>query len=383
MLDLDYVESLSVTLRYHEKHNNLVMMNYSQIETPKMDPVGWACRGHIYDINTQKYVCRPFDRFFNYGEAGTEYLDVDWSKAKVMEKIDGSLIKVWLDPNNIWQAGTKGTFDASAPCGSFDKTFRDLVFDAMISSDSEFMIPTDDWSLRGYHEKQPEFHLMISQWLASQNSTHDLWDCTHLFELTSPYNQVVTPQTETTLWYLGSRDNKTGVYVDLTTPAWAKSPRVYSMANVDDCVKTARSLPYDDEGYVVYVDNIPKFKIKSPAYVAVHHLRGEGMSYKRAIDLCWEYEEDEFLSYFSAYADMLKIVQIARDKLLTLVQTDFDTAITLQPENKVAFALLVKDKPHAAALFNLFKHRDWSALDAIKAQTPNWRQKQTEMFIES
>lgn len=43
-----------------------------------------------------RVVCRPFDKFFNSKEAGHKKEPVDWTSARVYEKVDGSLIKCYF-----------------------------------------------------------------------------------------------------------------------------------------------------------------------------------------------------------------------------------------------------------------------------------------------
>jgi len=55
-------------------------------------------------------VAYPFNKFFNFGE---EYADnIDWESAHVLEKVDGSLIKVYFH-NGAWCVGTNNTIDAN------------------------------------------------------------------------------------------------------------------------------------------------------------------------------------------------------------------------------------------------------------------------------
>lgn len=49
------------------EEQGLFVLNYDQIASPKMDAIVQECRGLIIDKNTE-VVCRPFDRFFNYGK---------------------------------------------------------------------------------------------------------------------------------------------------------------------------------------------------------------------------------------------------------------------------------------------------------------------------
>ena len=57
------------------------------------DPLVKECRGIIIDLKNMKVVCFPFNKFGNY----TEYYadNIDWNTARVQEKIDGSIVKLY------------------------------------------------------------------------------------------------------------------------------------------------------------------------------------------------------------------------------------------------------------------------------------------------
>ena len=74
------------------RSGNLVCFKYG-IEADFSDPLVREARGIIIDINEQIVVCRPFDKFFNFQEQYAT--DIDWNTARVLEKIDGSLIKLY------------------------------------------------------------------------------------------------------------------------------------------------------------------------------------------------------------------------------------------------------------------------------------------------
>ena len=103
----------------------LVVLNYSQIDSPKNDPIIAECRGLILNRITYDIVARSFDRFFNYGEGelNTTHNIMD---AKVLEKIDGSLITVYYW-NNKWNVATRGMAFAEG-LNAFGNTYRS-VFD--------------------------------------------------------------------------------------------------------------------------------------------------------------------------------------------------------------------------------------------------------------
>lgn len=59
------------------------------------NPIVQEARGIIIDLENLDVVCWPFRKFGNYNES---YADkIDWSTARVQEKIDGSIIKLWWD----------------------------------------------------------------------------------------------------------------------------------------------------------------------------------------------------------------------------------------------------------------------------------------------
>ena len=73
------------------KHDgDYVLLQYQQLNSDFSSRVVQECRGSIFAQNEDgswKYVCRPFDKFFNYGQA--EAVSIDWNTARVLEKIDG------------------------------------------------------------------------------------------------------------------------------------------------------------------------------------------------------------------------------------------------------------------------------------------------------
>ena len=182
-MNKEYLESIGVILNTSNEFPGLTLLNYSQIETPKNIKDAYACRGHIVD-ESGNYMCRPFDRFFNFGEHGTGD-NVDWSTVKVIEKLDGSLIKVWFDGRN-WQIGTRGTFSARTAMPATDTTFRDYTIKTFgLEGEQDWQ----DWARKTFDPS-----------------------LTYLLELTSPYNRVVVPHTTNNLWLLAVRNNHSGYY---------------------------------------------------------------------------------------------------------------------------------------------------------------------------
>lgn len=64
-------EQLGITHNVHE--DGRVILNYSQIDSPKQNPIVMECRGLILDKNNNwELVARSFPRFFNRGEIDTD-----------------------------------------------------------------------------------------------------------------------------------------------------------------------------------------------------------------------------------------------------------------------------------------------------------------------
>ena len=110
--------------------DNIVLLDYDQIESPKTHPIVIECRSLILAMDTLEVVSRKFDRFFNLGEAPELYQDFDFDSAVVMEKADGSLIGVYFNPHTSrWEVSTRGMAKAEGE-HMFGGTFRDKVLAA-------------------------------------------------------------------------------------------------------------------------------------------------------------------------------------------------------------------------------------------------------------
>lgn len=223
-------------------HNgNRVCFKYG-IEADFSDPIVCEARGIIIDVADMAVVCRPFDKFFNVQEQYAA--EIDWKTARVLEKIDGSLIKLYWY-NGEWVFATSSTCDASeAPVAGYKGvTYRDVIARA----DNFGRIPFEDLDK----------------------------EITYLFELVSPMTQVVIKYERTTLYFLSARDNATGEERDSVLGEF-KRPRSFPLKTIDECISAAMELNKDqeadlkDEGFVVVDGEYRRIKVKSPAYIALH-----------------------------------------------------------------------------------------------------------------
>lgn len=308
-------------IKVKQYDEGLIVLNYDQINSPKTHPIVMECRGLILD-NDFNVVSRSFDRFFNLGEAPETQMHIDMKKATCFDKIDGSLIRLY-HWNGGWHIATRGTAFAESEVNGFNITFRELVIKALGDN---------------FHN----LNILLNP------------EITYICELTCMENRIVTRYEGYKLHYLAARHNKTFEFVDEASVAGVlgmQFPREYRFNSVESCVQTASNLKNLEEGYVLYQDGVPVCKIKSPAYCAVHLLRGEGLNPKRIAELVLTGEQEEYLAYYpedrvhiAPYVDRLDTIL---KKISELWEKNKDV------ETQKEFALAVKDYPCSAVLFAL------------------------------
>ena len=310
-------------------HNgNRVCFKYG-IEADFSDPLVCEARGIIIDIAHQMVLCRPFDKFFNVQEQYAA--DIDWETARVLEKIDGSLIKLYWY-NGEWVFATSSTCDASeAPVAGYrDLTYRDII----LRADNYRKIPFENLNKRK----------------------------TYLFELVSPMSQVVIRYDTTTLYYLATRDNMTGEEVDDEEFDGFKRPKSFSLRSVDECIRAALELNQDsnddlkDEGFVVVDGRHDRIKIKSPAYITVHRaVTNKVFSAKRMTELFLQNADIVKLAKdFPREAHVIKYYDWQFEEVRHKVKKMAEYARALYEEydhDRGAVASMIKSSPYAWAGF--------------------------------
>ena len=320
----------------------LIVLNYDQINSPK-NGITSECRGLILDTE-YNIVSRSFDRFFNYGE---NFATFDPATALAYEKVDGSLIKIY-NWNNKWYVSTRGTAFAESGVNGWDITFKDMVYKAL--------------SLQG----NDEFQDHCNTWLEESR--------TYIFEVTGIQNRVVTRYEDESLWFLASRNNKSGKYythefLSVVSVFGAKPPKKFKFASTEHCLETAKHLPDLQEGYVIYEGGIPVCKVKSPAYVAVHHIRGEGLNPKRIAELVVINEQEEYLTYFEEDRKFFTPYVEALAFQLKSAQHHYHKHRDIEDQKE--FALCIKDYQYAPFLFQARKSGESDICKVFNASETN------------
>lgn len=316
-------EQLGINCKTHKLYPNLCMFKYNQISSPMENPIVQECRGIILDSEDYwNIVAYPFDKFFNEGDPLAA--QVDWSTAKVQEKLDGSLMLLYCYKDG-WLVASSGTPDASGRVNELPKMFCELFWDTF--DFRKYKLPS------GYE------------------------DHTFMFELTSPHNRVVIRHAEPGITLIGARNNKTLYEVPAKSLAGLDFPTVkeFDLDSTDaiaDHFETVKGI--DQEGFVVVDHKFNRIKIKHPDYVRLHHMKGnDGPSYKRMLEIVVKGESDEVLSYFPEWRPIHDKVKLRFIRLLLAVGGDFEEA-KVRSRDRKEFANCAKTMRCPDALFRMY-----------------------------
>ena len=316
------------------EYDDLFALNYSQIDTPKLDPLFDECRGLIIYRNPLQVASRAFDRFYNYGEDPHSDL-YPFETAVIWEKIDGSLISIWRHREGSWHAATRKMSygEGETPTGV---TFHELVERALGCS------------------VQEKFDFLDEQWLKRP--------FTIICELVSPESRIVKPYPEAQLFVLSVRyldgPEMSPEEVDIFAERLGlERPKRFSFTSLE-ALRQFNDLEAFDEGYVLQAEMEPgeywRIKVKNPAYLAIAHLRDNGaISFKRVVQLVFMGEEGEYLSYFPEDQPVFDPWIEAYKRFEIDVKSLFRHSNHL--ESQKDYALAVKDSPAAAVLFAMRK----------------------------
>lgn len=310
-------DTYKIKVRTHCRYPNLHQFKYNQIESPMGTAIAQQCRGIILDAdNNWEVVCRTFNKFFNHGE--NHSVQIDWESARVYEKLDGSLMQLyWYD--NQWNVATSGTPDAECQVNLGNITFKDLFWKT--------------WNDLGYR-------------------LPDETDYCHAFELMTPFNRVVVRHMEPRLVLIGTRNVKYGYeMVPYVTDEGWEVVKQYDLKDLHSILNTLEDIdPYNQEGYVVCDKYFDRVKIKSPKYVAIHHVIGS-MSTRNMLEIVRAAEGDEFLAHFPEWKEFHNELKEKFESLVKEAEGVWNTHKGIQGQK--SFAMAVKHLPYSGALFNM------------------------------
>jgi hypothetical protein len=330
-------ETFAVSSRRGTRYPNLVLLKYNQIESPMGDPLVQECRGLILDSEDDwRVVCFPFKKFFNHGEANAA--TIDWAAANVFEKLDGSMMTLY-NYRSYWNVSTSGVPDAQCTVGSEGMTFSDLFWET--------------WNSLGL----------------SLDSL-DPSTC-YMFELMTPENRVVIPHSKRNLVLIGARG--LGTFQEFHPEVVGQYERLpyvrsFSLKSVEDVMAAAATLGgLDQEGFVVCDYAYNRVKIKSPKYVAFHHLK-DSLSSKRMADIVRANEGDEFLTYFPEMRPLFEGIKARYEDLVWQVESVWNQNRHI--EDRKEFAMMVKGRAWSPILFDMKSGRSTNVREYLAKARP-------------
>ena len=292
-----------------KEYEHKILLKYNQIESNMSIPEVQDCRGVILEKGTWNVMSLAFRKFFNSGE--THAAKIDWDTAHILNKEDGTMIQVYWDwYKEVWFAATTGTAEGEGEVNNkYGTTFNELFWDTVISK------------------------YTFNTCLLDKNHNY-------VFELTTPYNIVVTPHGESSAKLLAVRNILTlkelsqfdlfMVSESLGIPL-VKSYNL-NVGNADELAKTLVGMPWSEEGYVVRDANDNRVKIKNPAYLAVHHLKGKTAEHN-IMTIVKTNEIEEFASTFPGRKEELYRLKEAYDELVSKLESIWSELDEIRPSD--------------------------------------------------
>lgn len=325
----DLVQSYTIKHRRHGKYENLVLLKYG-IEAAFMNPMVRECRGIILDeAKGWAVVSRAFDKFGNEGEGYVP--EIDWSTARVQEKLDGSLC-VLYHYEGEWHVATSGSPDAS---GEVQRAGDHTGLDRCGKTFAEYF--WDTFGTEGGRLPEPS-------------------DLCFAFELMGPLNRIVVVHEKPSLRLLAVRNRVTGQ--QFLPEEWAgivgiPAVRSFPLTTVDEIHASFEHIsPVSQEGYVVVDGNFNRVKIKHPGYVALHHAK-DGMGPKAFVEIARTGEVGEVIAAFPEFQPLIDDARQRYEALVASVKSDFARIKDIPVQKD--FAVEALKTPYSAALFQLRK----------------------------
>ncbi|MFW5962331.1 MAG: RNA ligase [bacterium] len=287
------------------RDNGFIIFNYG-INANFSIPLVREARGIIFVEKTWKVAAYAFDKFFNITDDFAP--EINWKTAKILEKIDGSLIKVW-NYEGEWKISTNRGIDAKKvdlypmPTEKI-KTFYELFKKAS--------------------EDKLDYALLDS-------------DNTYVFELISPHIKQVVPYQKNDIIHIGTRNNVTLEEIDLNIGI--EKPKEYKFNSCEEMIRAVKKLPYNEEGYVVVDDNYNRVKVKSPAYIKAANLKNNSViTNKRILNMILNDNLNEFLLYFPEYEKRINEFLEVHNAFFADICADLDKVKKLKTLSRKDFA---------------------------------------------
>lgn len=323
----DLISEFGMKLCYHPIYP-LVIINYDQINSPKMHPIVQECRGLVITTDTFDVVAPCMKRFFNMGEALEVTDKFDWNnKIDSLSKEDGSMMMLFSYCGE-WLVKTRGSWAESPICENAP-TWKELFFSLL-----------------------PKVRFRK--------------DKTYIFEMCSMNNQVVRQYNEPTLFLLSifTRDTyhewDTDLVDNFAIRNKIKRPEKINIKNSESAKAYIKKLEETDgtaEGLVLRDINGLRLKVKSSTYLSYSQLGGNGnlVCNKNLIPLILANEQDEAIAIFPSIKPKVDELKIKLDDLLTELDNAWVTVHGIEDQKEFAITLKKFNTSLSGILFKMKK----------------------------
>ena len=322
-----FFEGHNIRVKESKKYPKLYLLMYHFVGADFKHQFVRESRGIVLEKESNRVIGYPFNKFFNYSET---YADkVDWNTVSIQEKLDGSLIKVfWY--NDEFVVATNGMIDAQEYQREDGTTFYDLFMDAA-------------------HVSKLDFTKLLKR--------H-----TYMFELIHPKNIIVVQHTEPRLVHIGTRDNQT--YQEIHADIGIEKPKTFQFGVLEDILKFVKTMPANQEGFVICDSKFRRNKIKGSAYIELHHIASKCNPFENCLKLYLRGEMEEVLIGLPHYKPYFQKI----DTFITKVIGDMnDLYVQIEEFSRKDYAIKVKEKlpQYMAIMMKKFTNRDATFLSLL------------------
>lgn len=315
------------------KHDSLplVILNYSQIDSPKTHPIVRECRGLVLNSSDFSLVAKSFNRFYNWGENQEEMNLFNFDNFYTQTKEDGSLI-ILYNFQNKWRMNTRGSF------AQFQMDHQDFTWE------QGFCKALNVSSLQDLDEKLDP-------------------SLTYICELCSPWNKVVRRYPNPIVFLLTIFRGELE-FPPQETDNWKevcnwKRPQIHNFHSIEEIKSFLTTKTEEDptfEGVVIQDNEYTRYKIKSPTYLSLHQLKGNNNVFnpKNLIPFILSNEADELLTYFPEVTDTFNELKQKVDSSFKHLELLWEESHKIQSQKDFALKIIKRTK-FSSILFQLRK----------------------------
>lgn len=330
-----------------DRYPDLYCLKYGPTADKSSDIVR-VCRGAVVELNEcdgHRVVAYAFDRFFNAGEF--QAAKIDWESARVFEKHDGSLTKLFHHEQFGWIVSTSGTVGANIRFGEMDMTFEDLFWRAYDAS---------------YSREKLDPSII------------------YVFELCTPDNKVVVDHKFDYLPLLAARDARTmeEIYVESFSGLFAIATEYGHWSDIGKLIEWANERKgAEHEGFVVVDKHWNRIKVKGESYVQMHRTKGNG---DPSFFELWKNDDlVEFWTYFPEFKERFQ-KKLSRIEDAAFMVEGFVREYSTMNQKEFAAQVLYYHPKVSGAMFSIRAGKVDGFVDWMMQQT---EKKFEEIFGES